>query len=122
MVTWPTSLPAPQLPGYEITPDEAVLRTQIPGPARMRQRFSSVPETGKAAWSRTTPELALFEAWHKHTLGDGAIWFSIDLANGQGIQAMTARFSSAVQKSALPGLNWTLSVDLEVRDVPVAAV
>lgn len=122
MATWPASLPAPQISGYEITPDEAVLRTQLDGPARQRQSFSSVPETVKASWIMTTPELALFEAWHKYSIADGAIWFGIDLANGQGIQAMTARFSSAVQKSALSGLNWSISASLEVRDVPVAAV
>lgn len=122
MATWPSTLPMPIFDGYEITPDDPNARTDLDGPARVRHRSSSAPVSIAVAWMFTEAELAVFEAWHKLTIFDGALWFSIDLAGGQGITSMDARFATPPKKSLLQGANWHVAATLEVRNYSVAAV
>lgn len=120
MATWPANLPAPLRSGYEINPEDPILRTQMDaGPDRVRRRFTAIPSRIPVSWRFTEAQLALFEAWHKHEALDGAAWFTISLANGLGISAMEARFTKPPKKPLLSGMNWEVSAELEVRELPV---
>lgn len=120
MATWPTYLPAPLQSGYEINTDDPNLRTQMDaGPDRVRRRFTAIPSRVPVRWRFTESELALFEAWHKYEALDGSAWFTVNLANGLGIQAMEARFTKPPKKPLLSGSNWEVQAELEVRTMPV---
>ena len=120
MADFPSILPAPLIAGYEINPEDPTIRTQMDaGPDRVRRRFTAIPSRIPVRWRFTCGELALFEAWHKHTALDGAAWFNVSLANGLGIQSMEARFTKPPKKPLLSGLNWEVQAELEVRSPPV---
>jgi hypothetical protein len=120
MPTWPSSLPAPLLTGYEINPEDPILRTQMDaGPDRVRRKFTAIPSRIPVRWRFTQAQFALFEAWHKLEALDGAAWFSIALANGLGFQTMEAKFVKPPKKAPLSGMNWEVSAELEVRALPV---
>lgn len=119
MATWPTYLPAPLLAGYESTPDEPILRTNMEsGAPRARRMFSAIPETITLGWVFTLAEMALFEAWHKLEALDGAAWFSVDLPNGLGMQTVEARFKRPPKKVPRGGMNWQISAEVAVRNAP----
>ena len=117
---WPTQLPALLRAGYEINPEDPLIRTQMDaGPSRVRRRFTAIPSKVPGKWRMNQTQFAIFEAWHKYDLLDGAAWFTVNLANGQGIQAMEAHFTSPPKKTLLGGMNWEVSAGLEVRVMPV---
>ena len=63
-ITWPTTLPLPSVEGYGLTPQEAVLRTDMEsGPARQRRRFRQTlpPLTVRSLFRQF--EFALFSSW-----------------------------------------------------------
>lgn len=120
MATWPTYLPAPLRAGYEINPEDPILRTQMDaGPDRVRRRYTAIPSRIPVSWRLTEAQLALFEAWHKYEALDGAAWFTVSLVNGLGFQSMEARFAKPPKKALLSGTNWEVSAELEVRALPV---
>lgn len=120
MATWPTFLPAPLQSGYEINPDDPILRTQMDaGPDRVRRRFTAIPSSIPVKWRFSGAEMALFEAWYKHEALDGAAWFNVNLANGLGIQSMEARFTRPPKKPLLSGSTWEVQAELKVRTMPV---
>lgn len=122
MADFPTTLPAPQVQGYDLTPDDPVLRTNMEaGAGRSRRQFTDVPQTCTLSWVLTEAQLALFEAWHKYTALDGSGWFQINLANGLGLQSMEARFKGVPKKSlhSAGGMNWQVSAQVQVRNAPM---
>lgn len=120
MATWPANLPAPLRRGYEINPEDPILRTQMDaGPDRVRRRYTAIPSRIPVSWRFTEAQLALFEAWHKLEALDGAAWFTISLANGLGFQVVEAQFAKPPKKALLGGTNWEVSAELEVRELPV---
>lgn len=120
-VTWPSTLPAPLLSGYQFAPDATTIKTDMDsGPARVRRRYTSGNTPVQATWVFTTLQLAIFEAWFVQQAFSGAAWFSIPLRNGLGRQTVTARIPSGTYTAAMAeGGNWKLSAALEVRDRPL---
>lgn len=120
MASWPSSLPVPLRTGYEINPEDPVLRTQMDaGPDRVRRRYTAIPSRIPVRWRFTDAQFALFEAWHKHEALDGAAWFSLSLLNGLSLQTVEARFVKPPKELLLGGTNWEVSAELEVRELPV---
>lgn len=120
MADWPTYLPAPLRNGFEINPEDPILRTQMDaGPDRVRRRFTAIPSRLPVSWKFTEAQLALFEAWHKLSMLDGSAWFTVNLPNGLGVSALDARFTKPPKKALLSGKNWNVSAELEVRELPV---
>lgn len=120
MTAWPALLPPPAIDGYGVNPDDATQRTAFEGgTARSRRRYSTTPSRIPVKWRFNGSQLAAFETWHKHTVLDGSAWFSIDLANGLGIQSMEARFTGQPKKALLPGMYWDVQSELEVRSPPI---
>lgn len=122
MATWPTTLPAPTVDGYGITPQASFARTDMDqGPARQRRRFTTAPTHYSVQWVLTEPQLGTLESWCRDQAADGAAWFSISLRNGQGLQVVEARFIEPWKASKLGGMHYQVSATLEVRNRPVAA-
>jgi hypothetical protein len=118
-VEWPNSLPLPLVEGYALTPQEAVLRTDMEsGPARQRRRFRQTPTRITVRWLFSEFEFALFEAWYKYHADEGAQWFQITLLGGLGLLPHQARFTSQFEAGLMPGQLWDVKGVLEVRERP----
>ena len=63
-VRFPDLLPLPLVEDYSITPNEAIIRTQMEsGTARQRRRFDAVPSKITVKWFMNASQFSLFEAW-----------------------------------------------------------
>lgn len=119
MANWPTTLPLPMLDGYSVSPQAAVIRTQVEGgPARYRRRFSDAPEDITANVLLTAAQMVIFRAFYRDDIHMGADWFAmngLDIGNGYTINSevhMVGQYS-AVKVDAK---KWKVSFKLEVRN------
>ncbi len=118
-ITWPTTLPLPSVEGYGLTPQEAVLRTDMEsGPARQRRRFRQTPTRITVRWLFSEFEFALFEAWYKYHAGEGGQWFEITLLGGLGLLPHEARFTRQVGAQLRSARRWDVKGELEIRERP----
>lgn len=122
MATFPTTLPAPLLNGYQANPQDQVVRTQMEvGTARARLRSTAKIDKVTVQWLFTDAEMATFRTWWYQGSASGGSatgtsWFTISLATGQtGLTSVTARFLGPYQAQAGAGLLWTVRAELEVR-------
>jgi hypothetical protein len=118
-ITWPTTLPLPSVEGYGLTPQEAVLRTDMEsGPARQRRRFRQTPTRITVRWLFSEFEFAIFEAWYKFQADEGGQWFEITLTGGLGLLAHEARFTRQFEAQLLSAQRWQVKSELEIRERP----
>lgn len=121
MPSWPATLPAPVYDGYQLTPVDPVIRSDMEvGAARVRRRTAARNDQVAVSWLFTNAQMAVFRAWYDNAstgAAGGAAWFTgISLALGaSGLVSSEARFAGIWQASALPGLNWRVTARLEVR-------
>lgn len=119
MATWPTTLPAPQLSGYQVAPVDPSIRTDMEfGAPRVRRRTLARNDRVQVSWTMTDAQFAAFRTWFDDDAeaAGGSAWFYITLAVGQtGTDSVEARFTGPYQASLLGGLNWSVSATLEVR-------
>ena len=121
-VTWPSSLPAPTVVGYGITPGDGVQRTQMDsGLARQRRLFTQTPTGIAVAWLLTTTEFQTFEGWYQHFAREGAAFFTIDLASGTGIISHTVRFKGVFRATLMSQTLWRVTAELETVNRPVVS-
>jgi hypothetical protein len=118
-VTWPATLPLPSVEGYGVSPQEAVLRTEMEsGPARQRRRFRQTPTRITVRWLFGEYQFALFEAWYKFHADEGGQWFEITLLGGLGLLPHEARFTRQFEARLLPARRWDVKGELEIRERP----
>lgn len=118
-VAWPATLPLPTLEGYGLSPQEAVLRTDMEaGPARQRRRFRSTPARIAVRWLMSEYQFALFEAWYKFHADEGAQWFEMPLLGGLGLITHEARFTRQFDARLLPARRWEVRSELDIRERP----
>lgn len=122
MATFPSTLPAPLLGGYQANPQDQVVRTQMEvGTARARLRSTAKIDRVSVQWLLTDAQMATFRTWwYQDSASGGAAngtsWFTISLAIGQtGLTSVTARFLQPYQAQSGAGLLWTVKGELEVR-------
>lgn len=122
MATFPATLPAPMLGGYQANPQDQVVRTQMEvGTARARLRSTAKIDRVSVQWLFTDAQMQTFrDWWYLDSASNGAAygtsWFTISLAVGQtGLTSVTARFLQPYQASSGAGLLWTVKGELEVR-------
>lgn len=116
---FPDLLPLPLVEDYSITPNEAIIRTQMEsGTARQRRRFDSVPSKITVKWFMNASQFSLFEAWYKYHAKEGAEWFVISLLGGLGLIEQEARFTQQFTARLQNGILWAITSELEIRDRP----
>lgn len=122
MATFPATLPAPMLSGYQANPQDQVVRTQMEvGTARARLRSTAKIDKVTVQWLFTDAQMATFRTWWYQDSASGGSatgtsWFTISLALGQtGLTSVTARFLGAYKASGGAGLLWNVQAELEVR-------
>lgn len=119
LVSWPDTLPLPTVEGYAVSPQEAVLRTEMEsGPARQRRRFRQTPTRITVRWLLGEYHFALFEAWYKFHADEGGQWFQITLLGGLGLLPHDARFTRQFDARLLPARRWEVRGELEIRERP----
>jgi hypothetical protein len=65
---WPDTLPTPIGPGFELTPIDQFLRTDMEvGPARTRRLTRARRDRVQAVWKMTNAEFVAFRAWFEDT-------------------------------------------------------
>ena len=64
-ITWPNTLPLPSVEGYGLTPQEAVLRTDMEsGPARQRRRLQCEESVSEARDRADAADVRHLDRWH----------------------------------------------------------
>lgn len=118
-VQWPNTLPLPLVDGYGLTPQEAVLRTDMEsGPARQRRRFRQTPTRISVRWLFSETQFALFEAWYKFHADEGGQWFEITLLGGLGLLPHESRFTRQFEAQLISARRWEVKGELEIRERP----
>lgn len=122
MATYPATLPAPLLNGYQANPQDQVVRTQMEvGTARARLRSTAKIDRVSVQWLFTDAQMATFRTWwYQDSASGGAAtgtsWFTISLPTGQtGLTSVTARFLQPYTAQGGAGLLWQVHGELEVR-------
>ena len=118
LAEYPSGLPLPLLlSGYtqHVSP---LMRTQMAsGRARQRRRFTSVPSMQRVTWRMNQVQAQLFEAWFRHTLTDGADWFSCRLHTPLGAKEYECRFTDIYDGPKRLGFTaYEFSAELELRE------
>lgn len=117
MATWPSTLPAPDLSGYQVKRRNNLLRTEMEaGLARQRRNSVGVIYDASVTWRLTPAQKTVFDDFFENTIYSGAAWFDVSLTTDGVMRTFNARFMPATLKAvALPGMNWSISADLELQ-------
>jgi hypothetical protein len=108
---YPDSLPAVRSSGFQSGYQDPVVRTQMDaGPVKQRLRYTAAPKKFTVTIVVDEAERAIFEAWHKETLGFGALRFAME--NPQTRELEEFRFTAMYGETELDGL-FELSLPLE---------
>ncbi|MGO3868926.1 MAG: hypothetical protein ACTJH7_02515 [Alcaligenes sp.] len=121
-INYPVGLPMPVRDGYGIKHTQPFQRTQMEdGRARQRRRFSSVPSTVNVSWIfKSDNEAALFEAWFRDAVNDGAEWFNSPLKTPIGEGQYVCRFVSMYTGPDPIGARaWRVNAVLETWERPL---
>lgn len=117
---FPATLPAPLRDGYGIEPQDRVARQRFEaGNRRSRRLFDSAPFLVSVAWRFTAAQFAAFEDWYANDIAHGADEFQIALANGLGMNTVTAAFEGMYDVTASAGLQWRVRASLRVTSLPM---
>ena len=121
VITWPQTLPLPNVQGYGVQPGEAISRTEMEaGLARQRRRFTDVPTKVSVRWIMRRDQYAIFEGWYRWHAKEGANWFTVTLLGGLGLLEHDARFTRQFSSRLLAGGTlWEITSELEIRERPV---
>ncbi len=119
MATWPETLPAPLVEGYEVAPANQAIRTEMEsGAPRQRRVTAARMDIVSAAWSLSGEQFTDFRDFFDDATGGadgGAAWFTVDLDyDGSGPTSVEARFVGAPM-AARAGLRWQITGQLELR-------
>jgi hypothetical protein len=119
MPTFPATLPAPTFDGYALSPVDPVIRTEMEvGSPRARRRTKARNDKIDVTWIFTDAQMASFRTWFDSDAeaAGGAAWFTVALAVGTtGIDGVEARFAGIWKSTLTPGMNWSVSAQLEIR-------
>lgn len=121
-INYPSELPYPQRTGYAAQVVQPFIRTELTsGRARQRRRFSSVPVEYTVNWTFTSDnEAALFEAWFRYKINDGAEWFNCKMKTPLGLGNYVCRFTEMYDGSRLVGTcGWGISARIEMWERPL---
>lgn len=124
VATWPATLPqAPLLEGYSRGEGKAVLRTDMDaGPDKLRRRSTGVPAPLQYAVAASTAQLAIFRAFWRDDLQQGALpYYLPDPEDGE--ETLLVRFLEEPSWTPLPAPDpdgpagakmWRLALQLEI--------
>lgn len=118
LVSWPDSLPLPQLSGHGYTPGNNLVESKMEGGySRLRKTSKSVPSTMQVKFLFTAGEAALFEGWFYHAINDGQDWFLMKVKVAAGLIEHEVRFKPPPKKiTALTANLWRKDAVLIIKN------
>ena len=119
---WPDSLPCILRDGHSTQHGTPFIRTQLDsGRARQRRAFMSVPSVKQVQWIFTASECAIFEAWFRDSINDGADWFNMTMRTPLGINTPTVcRFTKMYEGPDIEAADsWRVTAELELWERPL---
>ncbi len=123
MAIYPATLPPPLVSGYQLSPADQTVRSDMEvGMARVRRRTSARDDQVGISLKLSDAQMAIFRAWFEGTGTDdangGTAWISqLPLALGTGgLTTPDCRFVGPYTATPISGtLNWAVTAKLEVR-------
>ena len=116
---WPDTLPQVRYwpdngtPSYE--PQDNTIRTSVTaGPAKLRRRFTAVPETCKIQLWLTTDQLATLKDFVQNVLGDVLPFTWVDFRNDQQANYRFPKGWASVTHKFDSGDIWMANIELEL--------
>ena len=105
---------------YSWTPQTAFIRTEMEvGPARQRQRASTMPTTFSCKMMLTRHQVAVLEAWYRHKIDNGAAWFAMPVLTETGMTETNVRFSEPYQVAMQGHDLYEITCNLEIDEMPM---
>lgn len=118
MPAYPSTLPRPTRQGYGLEPRDCTQRTPMEfGVGRVRRRFTRAPTDILLRWQFTQAEFAQFEAWWTQITLDGSVAIDMPLANGDGVNSLSARFVGAYH-ATLRGTGYEVAAKVDTTSLP----
>jgi hypothetical protein len=113
-VAYPANLPAPQ-PG-SVAARQQQAQSELPGRPAARQRFTDqAGTTASFTWAYSPAHMAIWLAWFEGTLLQGQRWFAISLPGRGGNTVRVVRYLNPPQQQLLPGGDYIVTAQLELR-------
>lgn len=110
-IEYPSTLPLMRLEGMQTERKSNVVRTEMDaGPAKARRRYTVNTKHFTGTIILTCSQRLTFEAWYKHSLGDGVLRFK--MIDPQTLSYGEFRFLEDYTENALDGL-WQINIKLE---------
>lgn len=117
LAVYPSQLPMPDLPGYQLQPVSPFRRVDLAsGRARQRRLFTSVPTMVQMTITMTNPQFQLFEGWFRWVIADGGDWFMGWAKTSMGVQRYEMRFADMYQPAPVSTWEWQISATMEIRE------
>lgn len=122
MQAWPAALPTPAFAGEAELDDTAVRTDFEAGPQRVRAAHTRGGERVRLTLPQLSlSEFALFQAWYRHRLANGAASFLMPHVSGLGITVTEARFAAPyryARRSNRSAQWFEVQFEVHVREVP----
>lgn len=120
MTSFPSQLPPPTVQGYQVSPVDQVIRTDMEiGAPRVRRRTRSRLDRLTVRWVLTDAQMLVFRAWAESDLhaAAGAAWWWATLAFGDGgLRNREVRFVGPWRATPVGGgAYWEVTAELEAR-------
>ena len=126
-IDFPSQLPCGQREGYGLQSVQPFARTSMAtGRARQRRTSTNVPTMVDVSWILAPEESAIFEAWFREVINDGADWFNCELRtpldgrDNPGTSPYECRFTEMYSGPVPVGaFEWRISAKLEIIERPL---
>lgn len=106
--------------GYELDAGTSFSRTEMDvGEARQQPRDPGGPVALRCSMEFSQDQMALFQAWYRYKIRDGADFFEMPLASGNTVAMVEVRFVRGYRPRLMDKGVWMVQCDLEMRTLPL---
>lgn len=123
-LVWPKDLPVPQRSGYTYQPTDTRAKSEMEAGGRYRVLYDTDETIVNAVLLLKYSDLPFFEAFERHMLAQGSVWFKMPLLTAGVLQEHIVRFRDRPKFSGFLGgaannprgfCSVTLTLDLRER-------
>ena len=119
---WPAALPLPKVGSVTITTTDPAVRSAIAmGTPQARLRFRRQVAATPLRLTMNDVQLAIFEAWFRQTISNGAAWFTMSLLGETGLATHTVRLLGGYAAGLQTLGAWDVTMRLAVESPPQGA-